>query len=316
MEGNLFVGGNYAYSVDATIVELSSFSPYTITYFDRPIDKGQFTITATTHVIDDYMKGLFTMLGSDIEFGPPAKTKSLYDMPLKMGMFLMEDKNGNVHMEIPVEGDANNPNRPFIKILMDSFFDEIMKVVNAPTKFLGNIIGTGNKISKIEYHPIHIDVTADIGSLLDYVVDALIESPELTLQLEQEFDEKQATTDLAVFEVKTDFYNFKYESSAISDFYSIDAIKLDDKEFREYVSKQSSIEINSAEEMVNACLDLKKKGLKSRTKSLSEEWNKMISDYLTENDVPSDQFSIKTVKNSKGHFTYKLDTNHGKIKKK
>ena len=103
-EGNLFSDQGQAYSVTMNISDLTAFSPYTITLFDYPIEEGQMGITNTTHVVDGYMAGVFILEGSKVKFGKHAETESIYKIPLKVAMWALEDKDGNVFMELPVGG--------------------------------------------------------------------------------------------------------------------------------------------------------------------------------------------------------------------
>jgi len=146
-------------------------------------------------------------------------------------------------------------------------------------------------------------------------VEAMEQKPEMEVTFNQQFDEQKAAEDYAVYLVKADYYKESRQTSVVGDFYTINAISMDSRKFRDYVENKSKMEISSSEEVVKACMGIEKRRLNTRTHDLSKEWNELIKDYLEDKKVSEDRFILKTLPNSDGEFKYELSTNMGKIKK-
>ncbi len=65
----------------------------------------------------------------------------LYSLPLKFAFFLLTDKNGDVNLEIPVEGDVNDPSVDVSTIVWNTVKNVIGKTVAQPINFLVGLVG-------------------------------------------------------------------------------------------------------------------------------------------------------------------------------
>ncbi len=65
----------------------------------------------------------------------------LYNMPLKFALFLLKDKNGDVNLDIPIQGDINDPSINVGKIVWNTFKNLIIKTAVSPGKFLVGLVG-------------------------------------------------------------------------------------------------------------------------------------------------------------------------------
>jgi hypothetical protein len=65
----------------------------------------------------------------------------LYSLPLKFAFFLLTDKNGDVNLDIPVEGNVDDPEVDVGTIVWSTFKNVINKTVAAPVNFLAGLVG-------------------------------------------------------------------------------------------------------------------------------------------------------------------------------
>jgi hypothetical protein len=65
----------------------------------------------------------------------------LYNLPLKFALFLLKDKNGDVNLDIPIQGDINDPSINVGKIVWNTFKNLIIKTAVSPGKFLVGLVG-------------------------------------------------------------------------------------------------------------------------------------------------------------------------------
>ena len=69
------------------------------------------------------------------------KTGGLYDVPIKLALFILKDINGDVKLDIPVSGDLSDPKTNINKIVWETFKGFMFKIVASPFKALGNLLG-------------------------------------------------------------------------------------------------------------------------------------------------------------------------------
>ena len=189
---------------------------------------------------------------------------------------------------------------------MDTFFQQIIQVANTPFKIMGRAVGIEGKITRMEFDPVHAVITPDIGTTLDNLVKVLEAHPDLEVTLIQKYDLEEVTEDYAVYQVKSDYYKQTYQTREVIDYYSIDAVNTERREFRGYLREQSNMTVNSRESMIEACQKIKSETLEQDTQDLLVGWNNMIEQYLVENGISSQRFEFEPQQNEKNQFEYEL----------
>jgi hypothetical protein len=79
--------------------------------------------------------------------------KGLYNLPLKFALFLLKDGNGDVKLNIPINGDLNDPSVNVTKLVWKAFSNLIIQVATSPAKLLAGLIGGNAKdIEELRFH--------------------------------------------------------------------------------------------------------------------------------------------------------------------
>jgi hypothetical protein len=306
-EGDFFDLNHQSFTLKTNIPGLPAFSPYTISFFDVPIENGTFNYISTNHINNGKLSGLHTIMASGITLGEKKGFPSLYDVPIKIGLYLLEDKNGDIHLEIPVEGTTDDPNFRYSKIIVDAIVNGIVKLVTSPIGLIGKLVGAGDDFSELTYNPLYLEITPDLETKLNYMAEALAEKPQLKFKMVQHYDQEQASKDLAVHLVKRDYYKKIHGNTSIEDFYAIDNIEPKDSEFIDYVSDKSKQSIDNQQALINACMQLKEKEVLQASDTIASGWNKLITSYLINKSVPENTIQIEPSDNDKGVFEYELE---------
>ena len=306
-EGDFFNLNHQSFTLKTNIPGLPAFSPYTISFFDVPIEDGSFNYISTNHINNGKLSGLHTIMASGITLGEKKGFPSLYDVPIKIGLYLLEDKNGDIHLEVPVEGTTDDPNFRYSKIIVDAIVNGIVKLVTSPIGLIGKLVGAGDDFSELTYNPINMEITPDLETKLNYMAEALAEKPQLKFKMVQHYDQDQAGKNLAVHLVKRDFYKKTHGNTSIEDFYAIDNIEPKDPGFMDYVSGKSKQNVENQESLVNACVEIKEKEVLQAMDTISTGWNNLITSYLITQNVPSSSIQIEPSSNDKGVFEYELE---------
>ena len=305
-EGNPFELDKMAFTLNTNIPGLPAFSPYTISFFDAPIEEGRFKYVSTNHVDNGNLEGLHTMMASGITLGKSTGIKSLYNVPLKVGLYLLEDKNGDIHLEVPVDGRVDDPNFRYSKVVVNAIVNGIVKLVSSPISLLGKLVGADDGLEKLEYNPVLVEITPEILAKLDYLGKAIEQKPDIKFMFTQEFDPIQASNDLALYLVKEDYY-FETHDSDIKDYYLINSTDEKDPAFQEFVTSAAGEEVTNMESLIQACLQLKQNQVELAVDTIASSWNQMLAAELREKGVPMQNIQITPSTNDKGTFEYQLE---------
>lgn len=66
--------------------------------------------------------------------------KGIYKLPLRLALFLLKDKNGDITLDVPVRGDLKNPKINVGKIIWTTFKNIIFNTASKPVNFLAGLV--------------------------------------------------------------------------------------------------------------------------------------------------------------------------------
>ena len=107
---------------------------------------------------------------TNVELG--RKGGGLYDLPVKLALFILKDRNGVINLDVPVRGDLNDPQIRFGKLIWTTFKNLLIKVATAPYDALAGSIGADPKdLEAIEFDFLDTALTARRQHQLDLLLE-------------------------------------------------------------------------------------------------------------------------------------------------
>ncbi len=122
-------------------VELTPFSPYTSHYVNYPVVLGDMLYISDTKIRDGKIVSSNNINFNQFNFGKKNPGSALYDLPVKLAINLLKDLNGDIHLDVPIEGDLNDPEYKLGKIIWQTVKNILLKAVTAPFKILARTFG-------------------------------------------------------------------------------------------------------------------------------------------------------------------------------
>jgi hypothetical protein len=197
------------------------------------------------------------------------QSSSVLDLPIGFALFILKDKNGNITLDVPVNGDLNEPGISIQKIVWDSFKGFIGKIAAAPFKALGNLFGMDPKdIKDIEYAYGEAELTDKRKKQIQKLLELESKKADLGIELVYFNDVQKEKEALAIEMVGEKFNSRKRD------------YRKDKKEFEAYVKKKVK---NDTLAIGQACLQLVKQSkVDSLVVSLKNERLTSLETYLAE----------------------------------
>jgi hypothetical protein len=162
----------YDIILDYTIkdFQLSDLNIYSKYYMGFPIVYGDMYYKSHTEILNNQLLSENKLIIQHAELGD--KTGGLYDLPMKFALFILEDKNGVITLDIPVRGDLDDPTVSIGQIVWNTFKNLIVKVGTAPVTFLAGLVSVDpNDIKAIEYTYLDTAFTAQQKKLLEKLLE-------------------------------------------------------------------------------------------------------------------------------------------------
>ncbi len=206
--GNPSDASNHDITVAIHNVDMTHFSPYTLTMFGYPFSHGVMSFTGQNIIRNNQLKGT-----NHIDIYRPTLDKKRkdfkpeYSVPLKMGLYILTDRNGRMKIDLPVSGDMNSPQFSYGKIITGAIVNTLVKVVTSPAKYLAEAMGiSADKLDQIDVDAAQVEFTSEQYDRIADLSRIIKERPELKLALTQRVNYSQALGNEALAQLKLAYF--------------------------------------------------------------------------------------------------------------
>ncbi len=233
--------------IDYSIRELkvSDFNPYSHYYVAHPFTDGVCYYTSKSSVRNRYLKSNHKLEVKTIVVGKKEKNSTAYNLPVRLAVALLRDKNGDVKIELPIEGNLDDPKYKVGKVIWQVVKNLISKAAAAPGKLLAGKSGVDEKlIEGFDWTPLQTELDDAQKKSLDAMLTSLATTPEIKLELIKAYNFEKELDELALRESKKKYLFFHRKISTEEDVnpdeeQAVDSLHPQDSAFMAYVEVQS-----------------------------------------------------------------------------
>ena len=257
--------GNFNFDFENT--RLKDFSPYSINATAFPIEGGRFTFHTQNTIQDSHLEShlLLKMFGT--ELGDKRKDlKPEYNVPLKLGLAVIQDSKGRINIDVPAEGDINDPEFRYSKLIWKVVLNVMVKAATSPYSFLAQSLGVDeDEIKYIRMELLQESLAPEQTTQLDLIANILSEKLEMSASANLVLDKDKEERLIREYLVKRGMYlEKKYGNDK-------QVVKLNP------VDKVKIMEIEEDEKLLSF--------LKDKTALADADFEAMANVYVTQNDV-------------------------------
>lgn len=175
-------------------VPLSDFSPYTLPLFGSAITNGTLAVRSRTDIRNNNLDSHNNLVLYKPEVDKRHKDiEPEMKVPLRMGIYILTDKNGKCDLELPVTGNLDNPEFSFKRTILKVLGQLMVKVATSPIRSKSN-----NDVSdRIPFKRLLADVQPEEYEMLDQLAELLNTRSELTAQLQLHISRELAEKEYA-----------------------------------------------------------------------------------------------------------------------
>lgn len=227
-----------------TGLRVSDFNPYSDYFVAHPFTDGVCTYVSKSSVRNYHLKSSHVLDIESIQVGKKRKNKTAYNIPVRLAVALLRDKNGDIHLELPIEGNLNDPKYKVGKVIWQVFRNLISKAVAAPGKLLAGKAGVEEKLLEgFDWKPLQIELTDIHKASLDALAKSLATTPEMKVELVKQYNQALEIDELAVQEGKKKFLFFHRRIGSEDqipphEMAQVDEVHHNDSTFNAYLNQQ------------------------------------------------------------------------------
>jgi hypothetical protein len=174
--------------IDYTIkgTGLTPFAPYTSLYISYPITRGELLYECNTRIRDGKIVSSNNMVIKDFTFGNKSDDKAFYDMPVKLAVSILKDLNGEIHIDLPIEGDLKDPNYKLSKVIWNTLKNILLKAVTAPYRILARAFQVDEEnLKQLHFNLLERELNKEHQNQLNDLFKALDSKPELNVEFKR-----------------------------------------------------------------------------------------------------------------------------------
>ncbi len=233
---------------------LKHFSNYSLHYTAYPLKAGTLAFASDSKIVNRNLDSKNTIDIYNITVGDKdSKIDPEYTVPMKIGLYILKDKDDKIQFDIPVKGNLDDPEFSYGKIIWKTVVNLLVKVALSPFKLVGNLASAGASalgISLGENDEVLIDSNSDTFTIEQYakaikMTETVRKDPKFILTYTQYYNPRKTAREYKIQQLKIDYYKETNNKTQLNelDYRAIEEIKESSKGFQAY-TKEHSAEID------------------------------------------------------------------------
>lgn len=194
--------------------ELAQFAPYSVRFAGYPITRGNLTADIRYKVEEGQLEASNDLLIDQFTLGAKTNSPDAINIPLKLGVALLKDREGRIHLNVPLTGSLQDPQFKLGPIIWQAVRNILLKAVTAPFALLGSLFGSKEDLQYVEFDPGSFIVAESQSNRLATLRAALLERPHLQLEVLPAFDPAADRAALAKAKIEKELTNLRLDEYA------------------------------------------------------------------------------------------------------
>jgi Domain of Unknown Function (DUF748) len=164
-------------------LELPPLSPYTVKYAGYGIERGKLSVDVAYKIEPNgQLTASNQIILNQLSFGDRVAGSDAPNLPVKLAVALLADRNGVIDINLPVSGSLNDPQFRLAPLIFRLIFNLIGKAVTAPFALIASAFGGGGEeMNQVVFAPGSKQLDDAARQRLDAVAKALSDRPALQI---------------------------------------------------------------------------------------------------------------------------------------
>jgi hypothetical protein len=170
-------------------VDLTPTSPYSGKFAGYRIAQGKLNLDLAYDIVGRKLKSENVITLDRFTFGDKVESPDATHLPVRLAIALLKDRNGQILLDVPVEGSLDDPKFRVGRVVMHTLLNILEKAATSPFSLLGALVGGGGEeLSYQDFVPGGAVLLPANEKKLDSLVKALYERPGLQLEIAGSID--------------------------------------------------------------------------------------------------------------------------------
>jgi len=152
-------------------IDLVDVTPYSGQFLGYKIEKGKLNLTLNYDVKDSKLNGSNVVNLDTLTLGEKVESKDAVSLPLSLAISILSDQNNQINIDLPVEGDLNDPDFKYGGIVWEAVKKLFADITLAPFRFLGSALGLSSQdLNTIDFMPANAElIVSEQAKIADFI---------------------------------------------------------------------------------------------------------------------------------------------------
>ena len=187
LKGSVDSGNPKAYTdinINFQNLALHNMSGYSAEFAGYKIDDGKLFLDLGYKVMNSQLQGQNSIIIKKIKLGDEIEDDNVTHLPLGFVIGLLEDSDGIIDIDMPVEGNLDKPDFRYGKLVLQTLGNLIAKAVTSPFKFLASTLGMdGESLESVDFETGRFIITPPQREKLDKLAKIMRKRPKISLRV-------------------------------------------------------------------------------------------------------------------------------------
>lgn len=164
--------------------ELVAFTPYTGKFIGYKVSKGLVETDFDYQIQNQQINGKNHIVMRQFTLGESVESSDAVDLPVKLGVALLTDKNGVIDLGFGIQGDLNDPSFSISGMVWQVIRNLLAKAANAPLKSLMALVGSEASMESIVFEEGSSIIQDSTKQQLTQLSLAMAQRPALQMEVQ------------------------------------------------------------------------------------------------------------------------------------
>jgi hypothetical protein len=174
-------------------IELSPITPYSSRFLGYTVEKGKLFLDLKYHIDKKQLDSENNVFIDQFTFGEKVESDKATNLPVKLGLALLKDRKGEIHLDLPVTGRTDDPKFSLWGVVWQVLQNVLVKAATSPFALLSSMFGGGQDFSVIQFATGTSILSLPEEQKLTALAKALLERPALKVELKGYVDRGRDT---------------------------------------------------------------------------------------------------------------------------
>jgi hypothetical protein len=170
-------------------IDLTPFGPYFGKYVGFALEKGKLDLDLTYKVAQRHVDAQNLVRVDQLTLGEETHSPDATKLPVKLGLAILQDRDGLIELDVPVDGNVDDPDFRLGKVIWRAVGNIFAKLVTAPFAALGALFGGSNeRLDLVDFTVGTAELDSRSQKTVQNLAKALYSRPGLKLEIQGTVD--------------------------------------------------------------------------------------------------------------------------------